>query len=152
MENNVEIREVRDIAELLQIVPIEVEIMKKEPKAGSMSLRDKITWIEAELSGKQIYHFYDFKVYFFYEGEEVVGFTILSITKSAIKYFDEIRVYRVWHKNSDCVEPFWNLIKEIGNHYKIKKLKFEVNRPETERLFRKKYKLRSVSINMEGII
>jgi hypothetical protein len=152
METNIEIREVTDIAELLKIVPFEVEVMKKEPKAGSMLLKDKITWIEAELSGKSIYKGYGFKVFFFYRGDELVCFTVLSITKSVIKYFDEIRIYRVWHKDPECVDKFWELIKWLGKEHKIKKIRLETNRPSAERLFRRKYGLRSVSINMEGVI
>jgi len=152
MENNVEIKEVRDIGEILKIVPFEVEIIKKEPKRGSMSLRDKITWIEAELSGKSIYQAYGFKVFFFYKNSEVVGYTVLSIIKSTIKYFDEIRVHRVWQNDVECIDKFWELIKDLGKECKIKKLRIEVDRPSMERLCRKKYGLRSLSINMEGEI
>jgi hypothetical protein len=152
METNIEIKEVTDIAELLKIVPFEVEVMKNEPKAGSMSLRDKITWIEAGLSEKSILQGYGFKVFFFYKGDDLVCFTVLSITKSVIKYFDEIRIYRVWHKDPECVDKFWELIQWLGKEHKIKKIRLETNRPSAERLFRRKYGLRSVSINMEGVI
>ena len=148
----IEIREITDISEVLKIVPIEVELRKKEPKAGSMSLRDSITWIEAALSGKPIYQAYAFKVYFFYNDDELVGYTILSITKSVIKHFDEIRIYRVWHKDHDCVAKWFELIEWLGGEYGIKKIRFEANIPELEKHFRKKYGFRSVSINMEGEI
>ena len=117
-----------------------------------MSLRDNITWIEAALNGKQIYQAYGFKVYFFYKDDGLVMYTILSITKSVIKYFDEIRIYRVWHKDPACVEKWFELIEWLGKEYKVKKIRFEANIPELERHFRKKYGFRSVSINMEGEI
>jgi len=147
-----EAREITDISELLKIVPIEIGIMKKEPKHGSMSLRDKITWLEAGMNNKSIHSHYEFKIYFMEKDGELVGFVILSVLKSVIKYFDEIRVYRVWQKDPEVADCFWKVVKELGEKYKIKKIKFEVNRPAMERLCRKKYNMRSVSINMEGKI
>jgi N-acetylglutamate synthase-like GNAT family acetyltransferase len=144
-----EIREVTDIGEIMKIVPIEVELLRGE--TIGMSLRDKLTWIDGELNGKQLYTKYEFKVFMIYEGEKLVGYAIAALTKSKIKYLSEIRIYRVWHekKNKEIAELFMKRIEEWARENKIDKIRSEADKPSMKRLLKSKYGFKVISTNME---
>ena len=143
-----EIREVTDINEIMQIIPLEIDTMKDEPQG--MPLRDRLTWIEGELNGKQIYTKYEFKVFMIYENK-LIGYAVAALSKAKIKYFSEIRIFRVWHDNSnpEIGKKFMDFIHNWAKENKINKIRIEVNKPNLERLFRMKYGFKTISTNME---
>jgi len=145
-----EVRAVTDITEIMRLIPFEVEIAKGEPE-GSISIRDRISWIEAEINNRPFVEYYDFKIFIFYENGEIIGYAIASLTKATIKYFNEIRVYRVWydHEHPECVEEFWKTIKAWAKEHKVHILRADVDSEKLQEHFKEKYKMTPISVLME---
>lgn len=144
------IESVTDMTEILKLVPIEMSMAKKEPELGAMPLRDRLLWIDCMLNKKPLMTLYDFKVLMVYgDDEKVIGFMVLSILKSHIKYFDEIRIYRSWynHKFPKARDEVWKLVQDLAKEHKINKIKCEVNRGQ--KAIERKWDFETISVNME---
>ena len=144
MEN----RQITDMQEIMKLLPIEQEIMKKEPEAGKMSLRDKLLWLDCLVNKKPFVEFNDGGIMGWYDGEKLIGYMILSATKGKIKYFDTLRIYRVWHDpNYDIANEMENYMVSLAKSLKIHSITSEANR--RIRAFQRKYQMQPVSVNME---
>lgn len=141
-----------DMADILKLVPIEMNIRKKESSKTSMDIKDRLLWIDCILNGKRMTTHYEFKVLMVYEDEskeKVIGFIIFSIMKSNIKYLNEIRIYRAWydHKVPEVKDTVWKMLEEIAKDFKIPKVVFEANRGI--KAFVKTWKMKPVSVTLE---
>ena len=143
-----ESRQITDMQEIMKLLPIEQAIMEKEPEAGKMQLRDKLLWLDCLVNKKPFIEFNDGGVMGWYDGEKIVGYMIISITKAKIKYFDCLRVYRIWH------DPHYDISKEMEDYLlgvakkmKVHSITSEANR--RLRAFQRKYQMQPISVNME---
>ena len=143
-----ETRQITDMQEIMKLLPIEQEIMKKEPETGKMSLRDKLLWLDCLVNKKPFVEFNDGGIMGWYDGDKLIGYMILSATKAKIKYFDTLRIYRVWHDpNYDISNEMENYMVSLAKSLKIHSITSEANR--RIRAFQRKYQMQPVSVNME---
>ena len=142
-----EARKITDMQEIMKLLPIEQAIMAREPEAGKMPLRDKLLWLDC-LVNKKPFAETDGGVMAWYDGDKVVGYMILSCTKSKIKYFDAIHVYRVWHDpDYDIANEVEEYLIGLAKNMKVHTIRSEANR--RLRAFQRKYHMQPISVNLE---
>jgi hypothetical protein len=144
-------REVTSIEDILKIVPIEVDVMSREPGDAKMPLKDKLTWIDAMLNRKRLTVAQDFKILVWEDDAgQIDAYLMLSLLKSSLKHFSEVRIYRAWRNpdRPELAQEMWDAVSGWAKANKIDKIRAEVNmdRPDG---FVKKYGLKPVSVNTE---
>jgi hypothetical protein len=146
----VRLESVKDIGKILEIVPIEVELSKKEGEKNAMPIKEKLEWVMRMLNGEPFVTSIDFKVLMVYSDQDtLVGYAIACLTTSKIKYFNELRLYRVWydHHYPEAIK----MLEEEGMRW-AKENKVHVIRTEMDRRVKalaRKRKYEAVSVNME---
>lgn len=144
------IQEITDIKDVLDIIPIESMIIHDEPSLGSMCIRDKLTWMDCMMNKKPFIVKYDFRILTDRNEEgKVIAFAVISLLKTTIKYFDEVRIYRVYCEDGhpEIIKEFLGIIEKWAKDNKINVIRAEANKMLN--LFKRKYKMIPVSVNME---
>ena len=142
----------KDMADILKLVPIETNMLKKHYSKNAMDIKDRLLWMDCVLNNKKMTTHYEFKVLMVYADENkesVLGFIVFSIMKSNIKYMNEIRIFRAWydHKFPEIKDTVWKMLEDTAKDFKIPKIIFEANRGI--KAFVKTWKMKPVSVMLE---
>jgi len=102
------------INEVLECIPIEIGIRKKE--TGNFPLKDMLTFVSSQLDKPY------FGFYIAYEEEKIIGFMILFIVP--IKGMEQIQIWRIWSDPhyKEVMKEFFNITKQWAKETKIHKL------------------------------
>ena len=141
---------ITDIAEIIKLVPIEVQIAKKESSRGAMPIKDKIEWIRCMVNGEPIITKHEFRVVGVYNDDsEIIGYAIASLTVSKIKYFNELRVYRIWYDYHypEAIQMLQEEAKRWAKENKVHVMRSEVDR--RLKAWKRAWNMEPVSVNME---
>jgi len=142
----------KDMTDILKLVPIEMNMLKKHHSKNAMDIKDRLLWIDCILNGKKMTTHYEFKVLMVYADEnkeKVLGFIIFSIMKSNIKYLNEIRIFRAWYDHGfpEIKDTVWTMLENIAKEFKIHKIVFEASRGI--KAFVRTWKMKPVSVILE---
>lgn len=136
------------ISEVLECIPIEMEIRKKEDER--FPLKDILAFVESQL--EQPY----FGFYMAYEEEKIIGFVILVYVP--IKGFEQVQIIRIWydHKYPEVMDEFEKIAWQWKKETKAPRLtttmdarrggKSNMNRI---RAFKRKWKFNIVGVELE---
>lgn len=141
---------VTDLTEILKLVPIEVGIAKKENQRFSMPIKDKLEWIMCMVNHEPMILKYEFRVLIVYNDEDqVIGYAIASLTVSKIKYFNQLKVYRIWydHHYPEAIKMLDDEAKRWAKENKVHVMTSEADR--RLKAWKRKWKFEPVSVNME---
>ena len=106
------------IREVLDCIPIEMEIRKKENER--MKLKDMLLFVENQLGNPY------FGFYIAYEEEGIVGF--MSLFYIPIRGMEQIQVLRIWsHPQHEAMGGFEKIIRQWKKETKAPKVTIEMD-------------------------
>lgn len=136
------------IAEILECVPIEMDIRKKEME--HMKLKDMLAFLETQLEQP----FLGF--YIAYEKEQIVGFMVLFYIP--IRGLEQVQIMRIWydHHYPKVMDEFEQIIRQWKRETKAPKVTVSMDTMRNGRsnmgrinALRKKWGFSIVSVELE---
>jgi hypothetical protein len=127
--------------EILQCVPIEEQIRKKE--RAQIKLRDFLLLLSMNLDNP------NFGFWIAYDdNNNVVGYMVLFLVP--IPGMKSITIQRIWYKQgeTEIIKEFERIIKKWARDNSINKVNITVTRPRLEAL-KRRWGFKVVSVNME---
>jgi hypothetical protein len=116
--------ETRNISDILQCIPMELEIRKKGRDV--MPIRDMLSLLKQNFEHNPCFKFY---MIFADEGDTLLGYIGLIVRPE--KEVRTIHLYRIWHDGTkEVLEKLKEIIKLIAKETKCKRLTVEVYKDE----------------------
>jgi len=106
------------IEEVLDCIPIEIEIRKKEDEY--IKLKDMLAFLESQISQPYL------GFYIAYEEEKIIGFLVLFYVP--LRGFEQIQIMRVWydHHYKEVIKEFENIIRQWKRETKAPRVTVEM--------------------------
>ena len=124
------IKEVTDFAEVLQIVPKEVESRSRYPHEQSVPLKDYLMVLDCIMNQKPFILKKDFRIWFSYTDEGMLnGYLMALLTITKIRSLNEVRLVKGWydHDYPGVEIELFDKAVEWARVHKIKLLKVELD-------------------------
>lgn len=135
-----EIVRTNDMQEILQCVPIEEQLRKKEK--AITKLRDFLLLVSMSLDNP------DFGFWIAYEDKKIVGYLVAFISRiPGMKY---LTIQRIWYEqgNKQVMVNFEKILKKWARENEIRKCAITLTRPRIKALERR-WGFKVISVNME---
>lgn len=138
----IEIRETRDIQDVLQCVPFECQI--REKGRDKIPLKDMLYLTAQWFASDPLFRFF-----LFIEDDRIVGYCAIKVILD--KYEGGIYVIRGYRDpgKPELMEMFWELARELGKFYKLDRVLFKAENDKIKESFEQKWGFKTTYTMME---